>query len=60
MVEGKRERVYVYFDKDMKTWLKEQAQTKQMSLSKYIHDVVQKEYDNDIKLDLDFNGGTNV
>lgn len=48
----KRERVYLYVTKEDKQWLKEKAIQNGISLSKYIHDLLQAEIDKDIRLDL--------
>lgn len=60
MVSGKRERVYVYFDKELKLWAKEEATRLNISTSKFIHDLVENEYNKDLRLDLDLGDSTNV
>lgn len=50
---GQRRRIYCYFEKKDKEWLKEKAQQKGISVSKYIHDLVKEQIENDIRLDLD-------
>lgn len=53
-IEGKRVRQYVYMSKEDKRWCKEQAQLKGISISKLLGDMVQKEIDDDIRLDLEY------
>jgi len=56
MIEGIRVRQYVYFEKEDKLWIKQQAAKLGVSVSKYIGDLVQREIEKDIKLDLKFKG----
>ena len=50
---GRRLETKVYFERQDKKWLKEQAAIKGVSLSKYLQDLAMQQREHDIRLDLD-------
>ena len=53
-IQGKRERLYVYLDKETLIWLKQEAKDLGISVSKYVTNLIKQQEEQDIKLRLKF------
>jgi len=53
-IQGKRERLYVYLDKETLIWLKQEAKDLGISVSKYVTTLIKQQEEQDIKLRLKF------
>jgi len=53
-IKGERVCQKVYFERSDKSWLKGEASKQGISVSKYLGDLVQREIEREIKLDLEF------